>query len=332
MSAQMTHWERVRATLKGEDTDYTPISMWRHFFDRETKPETLAQALLGFQERFDWDFMKVNARASYHVEEWGVKVAYHGAEHPKVTETPIKTPDDWLKLEVLPLDRGVLKEHLDLLDLVGRGLKGQVPFIMTVFTPLAIAGRMTTTEDIFVQHLREHTDKVKHALDVITETYARFSLASLEHGASGLFYATTAFATSDRLTQDEYNNWGRPYDLKLLNALPPAEFHLLHICRDNNFLPSMADYPVQAFNWDARGRGNLSLAEGKALLKDRVVVGGIPHQDNLVKSRPDILKAEMTGIRIAMGHKGWMFGSGCTFPPETPEENLTGIREAAGGV
>jgi len=329
MSAAMTHWDRVRATLKNQETDRTPVSMWRHFFDRETRPDTLAEALLGFQTKFDWDFMKVNPRASYHVEGWGVKVAYREAEHPQVTETPIKKPDDWLKLAVLPLDRGVLKEHLDALELTARGLKGQVPFIMTVFTPLAIAGRMTATEDMFVQHLREHPDKVKHALDVITETFTEFAKASLNRGASGLFFATTAFATSDRLTLDEYRRFGTPYDLKLLKALPPAEFHVLHVCRDNNFLTAMTDYPVQAFNWDARGHGNLSLSEAKALLGNKAVIGGIPHQDNLVKSSPQQLKSEIAGLRVAMGRKGWMLGPGCTFPPETPEENVRTLREAA---
>ena len=326
---QMTHNERVLATLKGQETDRTPISMWRHFFDKETQPETLAEAMLGFQERFDWDYMKFNPRASYHVEGWGVKVAYHEAEHPRVTETPIKVPDDWLKLKVLPIDTGVLKEHLDSLTLTAKGLKGQVPFLMTVFTPVAIAGRMTSTEDIFMQHLREHTKQIQYALDVITETFVRFSKASLERGAWGLFYATTAFATSDRIKADEYNKLAKPYDLKLLKALPPARFHVLHVCRDNNLLPLFTDYPVKAINWDALGHGNLPLSGGRGLLPGKVVIGGIPHEKKLVESKPEQLAGEVTRLRASMGKKGWMLGTGCTFPPETPEENIRAIRNAA---
>jgi uroporphyrinogen decarboxylase len=329
MADQMTHVERVRAVLAGKEPDRVPISMWRHFFGSETRPDTLAEAMLAFEQRFDWDFMKVNPRASYHVEGWGVKTRYDGDAHPVVIETPIKSPDDWLRLEVLPLDRGVLKEHLDSLKLVADGLGGRVPFIMTVFTPLAIAGRMTATEDMFVQHLREHTDKVEYALDVITETFTKFSVASMERGAWGLFYATTAFATSDRLTPEEYAKWGRPWDLELLNALPPAQFHLLHVCRERNFLPQMMDYPVHAFNWDARGEGNLSLSEARAWGGGKIVVGGIPHTAHLSEASPERLAGETSGIRIAMGKKGWMFGSGCTFPPETPESSLKAIKDAA---
>ena len=330
MATEMTHWERVRAALKGEDVDRVPVSMWRHFFSRETSAETLAEAMLGFQNRFDWDFMKVNPRASYHVEDWGVKVKYQGDAEPQVIETPVKNPDDWLKLKVLDINKGVLKQHLTSLELIARGLKGKLPFIMTVFTPMAIASRMASSEEVFSRHLRENTPKVNQALEVITETFIKFSKACLERGASGLFYATTSWATTDHLSEEEYLKYARPYDLKLLNALPPAEFHVLHVCRQNNLLRAVKDYPVHAFNWDVRGAGNPSLAEGKRIIGRAAVpvIGGIAHDKSLVASTPERLAAEVKGMRVALGKKGWMVGPGCTFPPETPEANLQAIRDA----
>ncbi len=187
MATEMTRWERVRAALKGQDVDRVPVSMWRHFFGKETSAESLAEAMLGFQSRFDWDFMKVNPRASYHVEDWGVRVKYDGDASPTVIETPVKTPTDWLKLKVLDINKGVLGEHLTSLEIIARRLKGEVPFIMTVFTPLSIAGRLVDSEEVFLGHLREHTDKVNYAMEVITETFTRFSKACLERGASWTF-------------------------------------------------------------------------------------------------------------------------------------------------
>ncbi len=328
MAGGMTHRERIRAALKGENVDRVPVSMWRHFFSEETAPEKLAAAMLGFQERFDWDFMKVNPRASYHVEDWGVRLKYSGDAEPVVIETPIKTPADWLKLKALDINRGVLKEHLKALELIARGLNGKLPFVMTVFTPMAIASRMTSSEDIFVSHLREHTVEVKQALEAITETFINFSKACLERGASGLFYATTAWATTDRLNEKEYLEYARPYDLKLLAALPAAGFHVLHVCRQNNLLRAVKDYPVHAFSWDPRAAGNPSLAEGKGIAGGRAVIGGIAHDESLVKATTQQLAAEVKGLRVALGNRGWMVGPGCTFPPATPEANLRAIRDA----
>jgi uroporphyrinogen decarboxylase len=328
LMVQMTHWERVRAALTGREVDRLPVSMWRHFYKSETSPDSLAKAMLGFQNRFDWDFMKVNPRASYHVEDWGVKTKYNGDNHPGVVATPVKTPDDWLKLKVLGINKGALGEQLTSLELIAHELKGQLPFIMTVFTPLSIAGRLIGSEELFLQHLREHTDRVNHALEIITETFINFSRACLDKGASGLFYATTSWATSERLTEEEYSRLAQPYDLKLLDALPPAEFHVLHVCRQHNLLQVVKNYPVHAFSWDPRGVGNPSLAEGKTMVSGKTVLGGIAQDKSLVEVTPAQLAAEVRGMRIAMGDKGWMLCPGCTFPPETPEINLRVIRDA----
>jgi uroporphyrinogen decarboxylase len=329
MAIEMTHWERVKAAIKGRDVDRVPVSMWRHFFTMETNGEKLAEVMLGFQEQFDWDFMKVNPRASYHVEDWGVKVEYSGDAEPAITGTPVKEPADWLKIKVLDINKGVLGEHLKSLEIIARKLKGEVPFIMTVFTPFSIAERLIDSEDIFLQHLHEHTSKVNYTLDVITETFTRFSKACLERGASGIFFATTSWATTDRLTEKEYNTFARPYDLALLSALPPSRFNVLHVCRQNNFLPAFADYPVQAFSWDPRGLGNPSLLEGKMMVNGKLVIGGIPRDKSLVESGPAELAAEIHGMHLAIGRMGWMLGSGCTFPHETSEANIRAIREAA---
>jgi uroporphyrinogen decarboxylase len=328
MATEMTHWERIRAALGGGDIDRVPVSMWRHFFAKETSAESLAEAMLGFQKRFDWDFMKVNPRASYHVEDWGVRTKYSGDAKPEVIEVPVKTGADWLKLEVLDIDKGVLKEHLTSLEIIARELKGTLPFIMTVFTPISIASRLVKSEKVFLQGLHENTDKVNRALEVITETFIKFSRACLERGASGLYYATTSWATTDGLTKEEYLKYARPYELKLLNALPPAEFNVLHVCRQHNLLEEVKDYPVNAFSWDVRGAGNHSLVEGKNIVNGAVVIGGMPHGSDLVESSPEQLAAELKGMRLAMGKKGWMVGPGCTFPPETPEANLLAIRNA----
>ncbi len=330
MTDPMSHRERVLACLAGQDIDRPPASMWRHFYAEETAADTLADAMLGFQGEYDWDFMKVNPRASYHAEGWGLEMRYLGDSPPEPRARPIREPDDWTRLEPLRPDEGALGEQLEALELIANGLGGRVPFLMTVFTPLSIASRLAPSEDVFARHLRERPDRVRHALEVVTETFVSFSQACLERGASGLFYATTSWAATDRLTREEYAEYARPYDLRVLDAASDAEFNLLHVCKDDNMLADLLDYPVHAFNWDARGRGNPSLAEGMAMAGTRAVVGGAPHKEDLAGAAPADIAREIRGVRAAMGGRGWMLGSGCTFPPQTPAENVRAVAEAAG--
>ena len=332
MTESMNHRERVLACLAGCDVDRPPASMWRHFYAEETAPDTLAGAMLGFQREYDWDFMKVNPRASYHAEDWGLTMRAGADGSPEPVSWPVSEPGDWTRLEVLDPSAGVLGEQLEALRLIGDGLEGEVPFLMTVFTPLSIAARLVPSEQIFLQHLREHPDEVRHALEVVTETFARYTEACLDVGASGLFYATTSWATTDSLTLDEYATFARPYDLQVLEAASGAEFNLLHVCRDNNMLAELGDYPAHAFNWDAHGQGNLSLADGRRTLAPKAVVGGLPHKEGLVDASPDDLASAVEDTANAMGTAGWMLGTGCTFPPDTPAESVRAVADAARGI
>src|SRR5437588_3286205 len=148
MPDKMTKRERVKATVAGQPVDRPAWSLWRHFFETEDTAEGLARSMLAFQQRFQFDFMKVNPRAAYHVEDWGVKLRFSGEPHvgPTVEDYPVKSIADWSKIQLLPPDKGVLGEHLRALRLIRDGLKGEVPFIMTVFTPLSLAGRLVKSE------------------------------------------------------------------------------------------------------------------------------------------------------------------------------------------
>ena len=331
MPDHMTHWERVRAALEGDEVDRPPVSMWRHFYGQEASAQGLAEAMLAFQHQFDWDFMKVNARASYHAEDWGVKLRFSESDsrgHQPV-DWPVKQAKDWEAIQPLAIHRGVLGEQLEALRLIAEGLDGQAPFVMTVFTPLSIAGQLAGSEDVMSTHLREHPAQVHQAREVITQTFAAFAAECLSTGASGLFFATTGWGTYDRLTESEYAEFGRPYDLRVMEAVTDAGFNVLHVCGSNNMLLALADYPVTAFNWDTQDETNVWLKEGEKVT-GKAVIGGMSHRTTLLKGSPEKVAGEALSAADAMDGTRWMLGPGCTFPPEVPEANLRALREAFG--
>jgi hypothetical protein len=56
-------------------------------------------------------------------------------------------------------------------------------------------------------------------------------------------------ATDDVMTAEEYETWGRPFDLKILKAVSEAPFNVLHIHGKRIHFDSLLDYPVSALNW-----------------------------------------------------------------------------------
>ena len=324
----MNKRERIATVAKGAQPDRPAWSLWRHFYDTETTAEGLAESMLAFQRLHDFDFMKVNPRASYHLEDWGLKLKFSGQPHvkPETLDYPIKQTSDWAKLAVLPADQGVLGEHLQALRLIGAGLQGEVPFIQTIFTPLSLAGDLVASDAQLVRDLRESPAVVHAALEVITETFVAFAKAAVAAGASGLFFATTSWASRRTLTEAEYAEFGRPYDLRVLEAVAGSEFNVLHVCDEHNMLFDLLDYPVHALNWASNSPSNPSLVEAQKRT-DKLLIGGLD-RDVLVESSPELALSQARHARMSTGGVRWLLGPSCSLSTESVDANIRVVRDA----
>jgi uroporphyrinogen decarboxylase len=328
----MNKRERVDAALRGEPVDRAPISFWGHDYLREWSAEGLASAMLDNYRAYDWDYLKVNPRASYHVEDWGAELKPSGDPNksPLWVRPGVTTAADWRNLRPLEADRGVLGEQLEALGFIRDGLAGEAYIIQTVFSPLSIARYLVGNDPAPVKAaMADDPDDLRAALDVITATFINYSLASLEAGASGIFFATTGWATKGMLSEDEYRRWGREYDLRVLDAVKDrAAFNVLHNCGAGIYFDLLADYPVHAISWAATLPENPSLAEGLTRTK-RAVMGGISEKTTLPDGTPEDVANE---VRQALGETEGarlLLAPGCSIPPRTPPANLATAAQAA---
>ena len=327
----MTRRERIRATLAGEITDRPPVSMWRHFYDREDSAEALSRAMLEFQQTYDWDFMKVNPRASYHVEDWGIRTQRPGTgplDKPKVIESVVRKPEDWDAIRPLDVREGVLGEHLDAEERLAARVQGEVDWVMTVFNPISIAADLVADDDRFVDHLRNHGERVHAALRAITETYAAFTRETMARGASGIFFATTDWANDTRIDRETVEEFGRPYDLRVLAEASAAPLNILHVCGPGAFLRELSDYPVEVLSWDAHARGNPSIRAMRGVTK-KTLLTGIRHETTFVNGPPKAIEAEARAAVTESGGTRFILGPGCAVPSAAPAEHYAIVREAA---
>lgn len=329
----MNKIERVNAAIRGEAVDRVPVSMWGHDYLREWTPEGLAQAMLDNYRAYDWDYMKVNPRASYHVEDWGAKLAPSGNanEGPRFVEIPVQEQGDWRRLRPLDPYKGALGEQLQALKLIGNELKGQAYFIHTIFNPLSVAKYLVGNQFEPVKtSIEDNPGALKQALEVITETFIAYAQATLEAGASGIFYATTGWASTDKLTPDQYRAFGMDYDHRLLESFKHAPFNVLHNCGDHIMFDLLADYPVHAMSWAATFPGNPNLAEGKTRTK-AAVMGGINEKTTLPNGSAQQVADEAHEALELTGGRRFLLAPGCSIPPATPQANLEAVIKAVRG-
>jgi uroporphyrinogen decarboxylase len=107
------------------------------------------------------------------------------------------------------------------------------------------------------------------------------------------------------LSEDEYRQWGRDYDLRVLDAVKDrAPFNVLHNCGAGIYFDLLADYPVHAISWATTLPGNPALAEGLTRTQ-KAVMGGISEKTTLPDGTPEEVAnevrqalAETKGVRL----------------------------------
>jgi uroporphyrinogen decarboxylase len=340
MSQSLSKRQRVEAALAGQDLDRVPVAAWGHLIPAEIDTKTLTEASLAFFREYDWDWLKVNPRATLFAEGWGSEFDFQDYRGvlPKFVANP-HDPIDWNQLEPARIDNPVWAAHLELLRGIKRGIGG-APFVQTLFSPASVlaylAGRPTdhsqeaasrSHADALLQLIRTQPAAAHHALGVIADSLAALAVASVEAGADGIFFAITRLARPGGFTEAEFETFGKPYDFRVLNAVAGARFNILHSCGSSTYWNAIQDYPVRALNWASVGQGNPDLAGARAS-SPLALIGGIDEVGVLQHGTPEQVRAATLKALALGGRERFLLAPGCCLDPSVPAANIRAFRDA----
>jgi uroporphyrinogen decarboxylase len=316
--------ERLEATICGEPTDRPPVALWRHFPGDDQNPAELAASTVFFQRQYDFDFIKVTPASSFCVRDWGVEDRWVGNEEGtrEYICHPVRSPEGWYGLQQLDPDRGALGAQLRCLELIREAVDGKVPFIQTIFNPLSQAKNLAGKQQLLA-HLREHPAAVRVGLETITMTTARFIEAARDRGIAGIFLAVQ-HASYELLSEGEYEEFGIPYDRRLLEAADGLWLNVLHLHGNRVMFGLLADYPVQVINWHDQETPP-TLREGQARVQG-AVLGGLRQWETMLRGTPDDVRREAQDAIQQTGGRGFILGTGCVTPVTTPWANIRAAR------
>lgn len=324
----MTARERVEAALKGHEVDRPPVSLRRHFPERDQTAEDLAASTLEWQSLLDLDFIKLMPPGDYPTIDWGARSEYQGAPGGtrETVHYPVQDPEDWASIQPVVADAGFNAEIVRACGLVRDALGPDIPILQTIFSPLTIANKLS--DGLVIEQLRTHPEAVHQALGVIREVTIEVAIASLRSGADGVFFASQC-ATSDLVTRDEYQEFGVAYDEPVMAAIGGAgsRFTLVHIHGGNTFFDILAGYDAHALNWHDRRNGP-SIEAVLSEYPDRAVVAGIDEKGIVTMTREEAEQQTESARREAADRR-LLIGPGCVVPVATPQENLTAVVQTA---
>lgn len=319
----MNKRERLEATILGEPVDRVAVALWRHWPGDDQRAEDLAAVHVDFQKIYDWDFVKVSPSSSFCLKDWGIEDRWVGSIEGtrQYTHRVVQNPEDWLSLKILDPTKGGLGEQLHCLSLLNKEFQEDVPFVQTIFSPLAQAKNLAGKANLLL-HMRQNAGQVHHALQTITDTTIRFIQEARKRGVAGVYYAVQLV---DHLTmsESEYQVFGKPYDLQILATAKDLWMNVLHVHGAYPMFDLLSDYPVQVVNWHDR-ESPPDLMTGLKKIKG-AASGGISrdalHDEDPAKALDQVYEAFQQ-----TGGSRWIVGTGCVSLVTTPVGNLRKLR------
>lgn len=314
----MTKKERVLAAFQNKEVDKIPMGFWYHFTPDDDLGQETVEAHLKLYRESDMDFIKVMCDGYFNYPNPGIK--------------EIQSAEDWFHLKPLGEGHPYIQKQVERAANVVKGVKGECCVFYNVFCPMSLM-RFGTSEELLMKHLRENTEAVKHAFEVIGEDIKTLVRLLIEEaGCDGIYYCVQN-AELFRFTKEEYAEIVTPAELEILQyANSLSDNNILHCCGwagDKNRVEVWKDYPSKAVNWAVYVE-ELSLKDGKEFFGGRCVLGGFDNRKEgvLYSGTREQIKEETRKIVREAGKVGVMIGADCTVPGDISTERLRWVNEA----
>lgn len=312
--AQMTKRERVWNAVHDQPVDRPPFFFWHHFKPHNV-PHSLAQSTLEFFGKYDLDIYKIMPDMPY-----------------PFPQNSIHTADDWDLVAPLEPMASTLGRMIETTQLVREGVGLETPVVVTVYSPITEARRFAGGPDTLKRQMQENPSHLHEALGTVAQNLAGYCQALLDAGADGIYYAVQGIA-GGWLTDGEFREFARPYDLQVLNACSAGWLNVIHLHGGPEIMADLAlGYPGSVLSWEDRLTG-LSLAELRPKLGTKAAMGGIDERGAIVSGNVDELKRE---IRDALaqtdGGRHFILAPGCSVPNDISDRSLELARQTVADI
>ncbi|MFT8537058.1 MULTISPECIES: uroporphyrinogen decarboxylase family protein [Bifidobacterium] len=339
--------EEFAGIIDSDSTTPFLRSAWQHFNGHENDAKDFAQHTIDFVEKWDWDWIKINPRATYFAEVWGAQFSpndYGDVPVQKQLKAAIEKPADVASITAKTVaESDILQEHVEGARLIKAHFPDRVT-IQTMFSPLStllqLAGLplypnmvVYGSETTFTRKelILEQPEEAKKALQAITDTFIDYLDALVADpkdggaGLDGLFYAVTGTASDGYFSEEEFKEFSTPYDLQILEKLKEyGKISVLHTCQKNSHPQWFTSYPISALQWDQFLPDNPEITEDMGITP----VGGVNYSLLGDNQHLDEVGEQLSETFKSRAGKPFLLAPSCTIPTPASDSALTLLQKA----
>ncbi len=290
--------------------------------------ELFGKAHVAAHRRYGNDLITFLSTTSTLAEAMGQKMNFIEDDAPQLADPLVKELDDIKRVRIPDFTRdGRLPLYLQATEYAVAEVGSEV-----VVSTL-LAGPFTTTAalrgaDVFVKDLYRNKEWVHHLLELCCVAGLKFIDEILKR--KSLPIIVEPIGSASLVSPRTFTEFVQPYLKRMADHIHanggglPA---VLHICGKTK--PNWG--PMRESDWDIWSLDGVDMGEAKEFAGDRVCLVGNVTPANLLKNSAAEIDAEAKAICAkGMGSpRGFILGSGCEVPINTPGENLDALINAA---
>ena len=341
--AEMLPLERVLCAVFHKEPDRVPVVPYLlgasrritgiGYDDFSRRGEAVADSYLAATQMIGGDALYNFVDLSVEAADFGQKIVYPGnsTAHPDYHEPRIAAIEDYERLEVFdPRKSTRMSMVIELGRFLSRKAGIRYPVMGFTFGPLGVLSMMRGAQRLFVDCLR-HPEKVKVALEVITEVLVDFVRAQCDSGVDAVML-DTLFAAQSGISRELWVEMEGVYAKRIADEIRRCgTMVVLHNCGNGPYfdlqieyldplLISFADLPD-----DCRDVAELKEKYGK-----RVALAGFLPTDSICMDTPQrMMEIAREQIYALAPGGGFILAPGCEYPPNVDLVNAVAIVRAA---
>jgi len=301
--------------------------------DFSRRPETAAEAYYTAIQVLGGDAMYTVIDLSVEAADFGQEILYppFSTAHPNYHNPRIATPDDYERLEVFDPRRSPrMSMVIELGRILSKKAKLRYPVMGFIFGPLGVLAMMRGAQRLFVDCLK-YPEKVKAALEVITEVLACYARAQCDAGVDAVML-DTLFASQSGISRELWVEMEGVYSKRIADEIRRCgALVALHNCGTSPYFDLQIEYmePVLiSFAYlpdDCKDNRELKEKYGHLT----ALAGYLPTDSICIESPQRIMEIAREQIRDLAPGGGFVLAPGCEYPPNVDLVNAMAIVQAA---
>lgn len=331
---KMSSRERVLEALNLREPDRVPVVPFiisfaaKHaeikFIEYCRDPEKLSKAQLAVAEDFGVDAVYVDSDAVIEAEAFGAEVVYFEDEVPSIGPSKVNSIEDVEALEVPdPYRDGRMPVWIKATRMLHEEAGDRFGVFTNINGPFQVAAQLRGITNTCMDMYR-NPELIERLLEVTTDAAVKFAQAEVEAGSDAIVMGES-LASPNIISPKQFERFVLPYDRRVI-AEVNAPF-LLHVCGDATLI---IDLMVATGTRFLEVDTPVDLAKIREKYANKVGIRGNVSTGLLLSGTPEeVEKAARECIVKAAKGGGFILGSGCEVPKNTPPANLKAMVRAA---